>query len=214
MIARYLLAATVIAAGASAAQAQVYDPNNSWGLSNAGLPPGPYIKAEGGGSFGATSRFDDSWVAGAGIGYRFLPFFRSDITFDDRPDFHDGDFGDTRFHDWSAMINGYFDFNVPFLRPFIPYVGAGAGIAQNRVNGTTVMVTGGSVESLTGSNSDQFAWQVMAGGSWYFTPTVALDVSYRYFHGGLAETGAVSGFPTHTGDFDTHEIVGALRFGF
>jgi opacity protein-like surface antigen len=201
----------------SAAQAQSsppYDTNPGWGLWNAGVAPGPYLKLGGGRSLGATSRFDDGWVYGGGLGYRFLPFFRSDVTFDYRSGFHDKAFGDARFRNWSAMLNGYVDFNVPIIRPLVPYIGAGAGIAQNKVNGTVVTVGGTEVASITGSTKDQFAWQAMAGGSWYFTPTYALDVSYRYFHGGKAESGTATGFPTHTGDFDTHEIVGYLRFGF
>jgi opacity protein-like surface antigen len=215
MIRALVPALAVSVAAVAAANAQpVYDNSSSYGLSNAGVPPGPYLKLGGGYSMGATSRFDNSYVAGAGLGYRFFPFFRSDITFDYRGDFHDKDFGNARFRNWSAMANGYVDFNLPFIRPLIPYIGAGAGIAQNKVNGTTVAVTGGTVNSITGSTKDQFAWQAMAGGSFYFSPTLALDVGYRYFHGGKAEGGTVTGFPTHTGDFDTHEIIGALRFGF
>lgn len=215
MIRALVLTMAVSLAAAFAANAQpVYDTSSSYGLSNAGVPPGPYLKLGGGYSMGATSRFNNSYVAGAGLGYRFFPFFRSDITFDYRDHFRDKDFGNARFRNWSAMANGYVDFNLPFIRPLIPYIGAGAGIAQNKVNGTTVTVTGGTVNSITGSTKDQFAWQAMAGGSFYFSPTLALDVGYRYFHGGKAEGGVVTGFPTHTGDFDTHEIVGALRFGF
>jgi opacity protein-like surface antigen len=214
------LALAVSVAAAAAANAQpsppypVYDTSSSYGLSNAGVPPGPYLKLGGGYSMGATSRFDNGYVAGAGLGFRFFPFFRSDITFDYRGDFKDRAFGDTRFRNWSAMANGYFDFNLPFIRPLIPYIGAGVGIAQNKVSGTTVTVTGGTVNSITGSSKDQFAWQAMAGASYYFSPTIALDVGYRYFHGGKAESGTVTGFPTSTGDFDTHEVIGALRFGF
>lgn len=189
----------------------VYDTSSAWGLSNAGVPSGPYLKLGGGHSWDTGSRFGDSWTYGGGIGYRFLPWFRSDATFDYRPDFRDADRGGARFKNWSAMLNGYIDFNVPPIRPFIPFIGAGAGIAQNKVNGTIINVTGTSVP---GSAKDQFAWQAMAGGSWYFTPSVALEVSYRYFHGGSAENIVATGFPTHTGDFDTHEVVGYLRFGF
>lgn len=220
MIRALVLASAVLVAAASAASAQqsppypVYDTSDSYGLSNAGVPPGPYLKLGGGYSMGATSRFNDSYVAGAGVGYRFFPFFRSDITFDYRGDFKDQNFGGAKFRNWSAMLNGYVDFNLPFIRPLVPYIGAGAGIAQNKINGTTVNVSGGTVNSITGSTKDQFAWQAMAGGSFYFNPALALDVGYRYFHGGKAESGTVTGFPTRTGDFDTHEIVGALRFGF
>lgn len=219
MMIKLTLASAVLCGIVTAAQAQtdaypVYDSSNAWGLSSAGVPSGPYLKLGAGHSWGADSRFDDSWLYGAGVGYRFLPWFRSDVTFDYRPDFHDKAFGGASFKNWSAMLNGYVDFNVPIIRPLIPYIGAGAGVAQNKVNGTTVTVSGTTTASLTGSTKDQFAWQAMAGASWYFTPTLALDVSYRYFHGGLAESGTATGFPTHHGDFDTHEVVGYLRFGF
>jgi opacity protein-like surface antigen len=191
-----------------------YDPNTAWGLSNAGVPPGPYVKLGGGGSLSTSSKFDNSYVVGAGVGYRFTPYFRSDVTFDYRPDFKDKALGDARFRNWSAMLNGYIDFNVPPLRPLVPYIGAGAGIAQNKIEGTTINVGGTTVASVTGSSKDQFAWQAMAGISWYFNPTMALDVGYRYFHGGSAENATLTGFPTHSGDFATHEVVAALRFGF
>jgi opacity protein-like surface antigen len=220
MIRVLVLASALSVVAVSAAYAQqsppspVYDTSSGYGLSNAGVPPGPYLKLGGGYSMAASSRFDNSYVAGAGLGFRFFPFFRTDITFDYRGEFKDKDFGDAHFRNWSAMANGYFDFNLPFIRPLIPYIGAGVGIAQNKINDTTVTVSGGQVNRITGSNKDQFAWQAMAGGSFYFSPTLALDVGYRYFHGGKAENGTVTGFPTRTGDFDTHEIIGALRFGF
>lgn len=191
-----------------------YDASTAWGLSNAGVPAGPYVKLGGGGSWSASSNFDDSYVVGGGIGYRFAPWFRSDVTFDYRPDIRDKALGNAKFQNWAAMLNGYIDFNVPPIRPLIPYIGAGAGIAQNKINGTIVTVGGTTVASVTGSTKDQFAWQVMAGASWYFTPTIALDVSYRYFHGGSAEDATLTGFPTHSGDFDRHEVIGYLRFGF
>jgi opacity protein-like surface antigen len=191
----------------------VYDSSNNWGLSNAGVASGPYLKAGAGHSWGS-GNFDDGWVYGGGIGYRFTPWFRTDATFDYRSDFHDGGSGGARFRNWSAMLNGYIDVNVPIIRPLIPFVGAGAGISQNKVNGTTVTVGGTSVASITGSTKDQFAWQVMAGVSYYFTPATALEVGYRYFHGGSAESGTATGFPTHSGDFNTHEVMAYLRIGF
>lgn len=205
---------TTLARAQTSSPYPVYDYSSAWGLSNAGVPPGPYVKVEGGHSWASGSRFDDDWVYGAGLGYRFLPWFRSDVTFDYRPGFHDADTGGARFRNWSAMLNGYVDLNVPIIRPLIPYVGAGAGIAQNKVNGTVVTVGGTTVASATGSTKNQFAWQAMAGAAFYFTPTLALDFSYRYFHGGAAENGTAVGFPTRHGDFNTHELVAAVRVGF
>src|SRR5258708_18495538 len=185
MIGALVVALAVSVAAVSAATAQqspsypVYDTSSSYGLSSAGIPPGPYLKLEGGYSMGDTSRFDNSYVAGAGLGYRFFPFFRSDITFDYRGDFKDKDFGGARFRNWSAMANGYVDFNLPFIRPLIPYIGAGAGIAQNKINGTTVNVSGGTVNSITGSTKQHRAWQATARRSLHFRPGPALHGRFR-----------------------------------
>ena len=221
MVKTLLLAAGLTLAGMATALAQgapppgpapypVYDQNNSFGLSTAGVYPGPYVKAGGGWSWGASTRFGDSPVFGGGVGWRFTPFFRADATFDYRSDGRDRPAGNARFTNWAAMLNGYFDFNLPIIRPLIPYVGAGLGIDQNKVGGSTVTVGGTSTASLTGSSKNQFAWQAMAGVSYYFTPNLALDVGYRYFYGGRAESGSSSGIPVK-GDFSSNEVIGSLR---
>ena len=210
-LAAFCLAASV--AVASAQQPPGYDPNESFGLSHAGVAPGPYLKLGGGYSYGATNKFGDSPVFGGGIGFRFAPFFRMDATLDYRSDGTDKIAGGARFRNWAAMLNAYLDFNVPFIRPIVPYIGAGAGIDQNKVGSSTVTVGGTTPASLTGSSKNQFAWQAMAGVSWYLASNLALDVSYRYFYGGRAESGSSAGFPVR-GDFTAHEIMGALRWGF
>src|SRR5258708_37409099 len=143
MIRALVLALAVSVAAVSAATAQqspsypVYDTSSSYGLSSAGIPPGPYLKLEGGYSMGATSRFDNSYVAGAGLGYRFFPFFRSDITFDYRGDFKDKDFGGARFRNWFAMANGHVDFNLPLFPPLVPSFSAAVGLPHNTAKRTT-----------------------------------------------------------------------------
>jgi opacity protein-like surface antigen len=216
MLKRLSLAAVFAIAGSGAALAQpgvVYDQNNSFGLSNAGVQPGPYLKLDGGYSFSTTHNFGDTPVFGGGIGWRFTPFFRMDATFDYRSDSKSVLAGDAKMRNYAAMLNGYIDFNVPFLRPLIPYIGAGAGFDQNKVGGSTVTVAGTTPANLTGSSKNQFAWQGMAGVSWYLAPNLALDVSYRYFYGGRAESGSSSGFPVR-GDYRAQEVVGGLRWGF
>jgi opacity protein-like surface antigen len=211
------LAAAGLAASIAVAAAQgapgLYDTNNNFGLSNAGVTPGPYLKLDGGYSWSATSKFGDSPVFGGGLGWRFAPFFRMDATFDYRNDSTAKLAGDARLRNWAAMLNGYIDFNVPFLRPLVPYIGAGAGIDQNKVGGSIVTVSGTTPASLTGSSKNQFAWQAMAGLAWYISPTLALDVTYRYFYGGRAESGSGTAFPVR-GDYSAHEVVGGLRWGF
>ncbi len=121
MIRPLVLAPAVLLLAVSAANAQiVYDTSPNYGLSNAGIPAGPYAKLGGGYSMSAGSNFNNSYVVGGGLGYRFFPFFRSDVTFDYRPDFNYKPFGNASFKNWSAMLNGYVDFNLPFMRPLIP----------------------------------------------------------------------------------------------
>jgi opacity protein-like surface antigen len=202
------------AAGAASAQqpAVVYDQNNSFGLSNAGVQPGPYVRLGGGESWSTTSRFGDTPFAGGGVGIRLAPWFRTEADFDWR--FDNRDYAAAaRLRNWAATLNGFVDFNVPFLRPLIPYVGAGAGIDQNKVGSSTVTQSGTTVAHLTGSSRNQFAWQAMAGLSWYMAPNLALDVGYRFFYGGRVTSGATTGLPVR-GDYSAHEIVGSLRWGF
>src|SRR5258708_39036836 len=103
------LALAVSVAAVSLANAQpsppypVYD-SGGYGLSNAGIPPGPYLKLGGGYSMGASSRFDNSYVAGAGVGYRFFPFFRRAITFDYRGAFKDTGFGGSKVRRLARML--------------------------------------------------------------------------------------------------------------
>ncbi len=202
----------MLLASAAAAAAQTAS-GDSFGLVNSGTRLGPYLKAGGGYSWSTSSRFGDSPVFGGGIGWRFLPFFRMDATFDYRSDGKDNAAGGARFTNWAAMANAYLDFNLPVIRPLVPYVGAGIGIDQNKVSGSTVTVGGTTVAHLTGSNKNQFAWQAMAGVSYYLTANLALDVGYRYFYGGRAESGSSSGLPVR-GDYSTNEVVGTLRWEF
>jgi opacity protein-like surface antigen len=87
------------------------------------------------------------------------------------------------------------------------------GIDQNKVGGSTATVGGTSVAHLTGSSKDQFAWQAMTGLSWYVTPTLALDVGYRFFYGGRTESGFSAGLQVR-GDYGAHEVLAGLRWGF
>lgn len=213
IVAAALSLAAMAGASAQTQSGPVNDQSNSFGLSNAGVSSGPYLKADGGYSASDSSRFGDSPVFGGGLGWRFTPWLRADATFDYRSDGTDHIAGDARFRNWSAMLNGYIDLNLPFIRPLIPYIGAGAGIDQNKVGGSTVNVAGTGVAHFTGTSKDQFAWQAMAGLSWYLTPTLAVDVGYRYFYGGRAESGSSTGIPVR-GDYHAHEIIGGLRWGF
>lgn len=173
--------------------------------------PGPYLRLNTGYSWANSHGVDEFWIIGAGAGWRFSPNLRGDITFDYRPDFDQttsfgiGPGAKRGLHNWTLMANGYYDFTIDAIQPLVPYVGAGFGIAQNSLHGATVTVPGTGIATLTGHDSNQFAWQLSAGVSYNFTPNAALDVGYRYLDAG--ETGL-------GGKLHSNELTTSLRFGF
>lgn len=173
--------------------------------------PGPYLRFNTGYSWATSNNIDSSWMVGGGAGWRFTPNLRGDITFDYRGDYDQrtnfgiGPGAKSGLHNWTLMANGYYDFTVPGIMPLVPYVGGGIGIAHNSVDGVSVAVPGTGVASLTGHDSNQFAWQLSAGVAYNFTPTLALDVGYRYLDAGSA------GFAGH---LHANELTTSLRFGF
>jgi opacity protein-like surface antigen len=218
-----------LSAPALAQQALPPPPQPVYVLPPAAVLSGPYARVNGGYSWATKSQFDNSPTVGGALGFRFLPQFRAELEFTYRPDYTqkaDFGFGSGRgdFKNYSAMLNAFFDFNLPYVNPFIPYIGGGIGGARNEVRGTTVRVSGTDIANFTGSSKNQFAWQLMAGASYYFSPTLALDVGYKYFVGGRAESGTSSrvtnvgtvasfGQPL-SGDFRTNEVTASLRIGF
>ena len=172
--------------------------------------PGPYLRFDTGHSWATNKNVDDSWIVGGGAGWRFSPNLRADLTFDYRPDFNQtsnlgiGPGAKTGLHNWTLMLNGYYDIPIESF-PLVPYVGGGIGLAHNSLHGASVAVPGTGVANFTGNDTDQFAWQLSAGVSYNFTPSLALDVGYRYLHAG--ETGL-------GGKLHANELTTSLRFGF
>jgi opacity protein-like surface antigen len=72
---------------------------------------------------------------------------------------------------------------APGNQKFQPYVGGGVGVyyaegsgveVQDPVTGTTPINTGG------GRNHTDFAWQIIAGADYYFTPKISTFIEYHY----------------------------------
>ena len=175
------------------------------------MRPGPYLRFDTGHSWATNRNVDDSWIVGAGAGWRFTPNLRGDITFDYRPDFNQntsfgiGPGAKSGLHNWTLMANGYYDFTIDAIQPLVPYVGGGIGVAQNSVDGVTVGVPGTGLARISGHDTNQFAWQLSAGVTYNFSPNLALDVGYRYLNAG--ETGL-------GGRLRANELSTSLRFGF
>lgn len=152
---------------------------------------GPYITGAVGGSFTTDDPYNDSVVIGGGIGWRFNPYFRTDATFMYRPDY--GPDSSPSVSDWTAMVNGYLDFNTVHLGAFVPYVKAGIGMAENTIGSG-------------GGSSDHFAWDMGAGVTYALSDHTAIDVDYQYI-----SMGDTTRIPV---DLHANEVKVGFRFGF
>ena len=159
---------------------------------------------------------DEDWVGSIGVGYAFVNSgFRLEGEIAHRyndgggggcqnlslitPDFCANVFdfdlfplariNETKVHDWSFMVNGYYDFNKG--GSWEPYVGAGIGAAELLVSNSgqvanVIDTFFDPAEVVSFSNyriSDNnwgFAWQLMAGVAFRATDQLMIDVGYRY----------------------------------
>jgi len=133
--------------------------------------------------------FDNSWVAGLGVGYKWS-WLRADLTVDygSRAGFT-ADSGTNR-NDFTAkidsitgLVNVYGDLGTWF--GLTPYIGAGIGFAN--LHATNFTGAGGG---NTGQDSStNFAWAYMAGLNYQIAPNSSIDLGYRHVNMGDAITG-------------------------
>lgn len=204
----------------------------------------------GGGGFISES-FDSTPYIGGGLGWQLGSRFRVDLTGEYRfaSDLEAIDALSRRLRfpngvqhvstqydgELSAIVglaNAYLDLGT--WHGVTPYVGAGAGFARSKLSDVFTTSNGQFVDSATGATvrqishgfaSDEtktsFAWALMAGASLDLTPSVKLDVGYRYLDLGqdVAATSGllnclcgVVGNPLHVADLDAHELRIGLRW--
>jgi opacity protein-like surface antigen len=203
---------------------------------------GPYLRLDAGGSFatGANSGLGnmlegEAFAVGGGVGWRVMPQFRMDVTVGYR-----GEFGFSRpggpvavrtdLESVVGLATAYYD--IVTIGGFTPYVGVGAGFADNRAHTRRTPVSdiaraaASRSSSLTpgDSTSTDFAWQVTAGVSYALTTNWSLDFGYRYVDMGTAKVastvaaGSAAGGPfAHTtieSDLRAHEVAIGLRYSF
>lgn len=196
-----------------------------------------YARLDTGGSFSRNAGKDvavdigSSAIVGAGLGFKMLPFLRTDVTVSYRPGYSfaapptpiepPGTTGRGDVKTLAALVNAYYDF--PTLAGFTPYLGGGVGVARNQVGATTLSsnADGSTVATLSGATTTQFAWQASAGVAYSILPTVALDIGYRYFDAGEGRSGSTvtsalgsASFPVQRGNIRAHEIQAGIRIGF
>jgi opacity protein-like surface antigen len=177
---------------------------------------------------GELNDIGEAWIAGVGVGYRFSPRLRVDVTAsyrsgyklegeDTAPSSYSAD-----ITSYNAMVNGYIDFPLERTKTIVPYVGAGLGYARNKIDDISnpnLPPLPPGLSTLPGGTKSGVAWQLSLGAGIQLTPKVILDVGYRYLDSGKIETSAghVTGFFAQpydgaTGYLRAHELQVGLRF--
>ncbi|MGV6871650.1 outer membrane protein [Pseudochelatococcus sp. B33] len=138
------------------------------------------------------------FIAGAGVGYRFGYVLRADVTaeYRSRADIHTADGVRARLSGATVLANLYADIGT--WHGVTPYVGAGAGVAWNRLAG-----------AFGDRDRTNFAWALGGGFAVEVTPQVSLDISYRYLH-----TGAVRSPTLALRESGSHDVRIGLRWWF
>lgn len=148
------------------------------GLAFAGLPTGLDLAGSG-------------WSAGAGLGYRFLPFLRGELGLD-YLSLGAADLGGAHFQSSATVALASLYWDVVTIAGFTPYLSAGAGFSIDTLEAPAALRPAG--------NAWQFAWSAGAGVSFAFGPELSVDLGYRYLDLGSAAYGgglAVSGAAAH-----------------
>ena len=189
-----------------------------------GITPDPVATgiADGSLSTAATNNFFNSTLsssgfADVGIGYQVNSWFRADITGEYRgganlqslevvtdktilPGNVSGqqyaDFYRANLSSYIAMVNGYVDMGTWY--GVTPYLGAGVGVAYNKLAGMTDQGTAypgnGNLYPTGGyfgdGNKTNFAWSLMAGLSFNVTQNLKLELGYRYLDYGKFTSGS------------------------
>ncbi|HTV90934.1 MAG TPA: outer membrane beta-barrel protein [Stellaceae bacterium] len=225
------------------------------------MPAGFYLRGDLGGGFGQNVTFTDtnpnaancdlcgaqlpatinnSILFGGGVGYRFSPLLRGDVTVDDLPSFSlhgsttlpaGSPSGSASFSSLVVMGNGYLDMNGLYPEAFglwEPYVTAGVGVSWNDVGAFSGAFTSGELAGVTfnevGSTRANFAWGAGVGVGYPITPSLTFDLGYKYLdlgelRSGTTETSVPMILPTSitaskSTDFAVHTIIASLRFAF
>ncbi len=135
---------------------------------------------------------------------------------------------------YGAMVNALYDFSFSDiglstlgLDAVNPYVGIGAGWAQNKWKGVNIPVNGGAGYSSLNVNNqaDMFAYQAIAGVAfplYSLVPGLSLTAEYRFFstpndrkyRSQLVAPGVGSGSSLKVADDFNHSVLVGLRYAF
>jgi OOP family OmpA-OmpF porin len=188
---------------------------------------GWYLGARGGATWlddttatisGAATRFEfeSGYNIGGHVGYDFGAFrLEAEIVY------RDNDIDSIRsggvllpgatgnLNSLAGMLNAYYDIELGW--PLVPYIGVGIGYGRFTADG--INAGGGSPASGLNDEDDRFAYQAMAGLSYWITPAVALSVDYRYFAAEDLDFRLAGGVPVGL-EYKTHNVTVGLTLRF
>jgi opacity protein-like surface antigen len=123
----------------------------------------------------------------------------------------------TSVSSYTMMFNAYKDLGN--FGGFTPYLGAGIGMAYNRLDDVYFTGNPALVNQIHGDNTLSFAWSVMAGVGYQVSDRTIIDIGYRYLDMGDASSGnGDSGGNwnprVNVDDIAAHEIKIGLRYHF
>ncbi|MBO0126993.1 MULTISPECIES: outer membrane protein [Rhizobium/Agrobacterium group] len=148
-----------------------------------------------------TAKIKDSYIIGAGVGYQFNNYFRSDVTFDymGKSDFRGSTVGGcgsvtgpcvstdlSSLQAYTLMANAYVDLGT--YGRVTPYVGGGIGgsyVKWDKLRNTSCSTNGLGCDPTTehgGKGKWRFAYALMAGASIDVTCNLKADIGYRFRH--------------------------------
>lgn len=138
-----------------------------------------------------------------GVGYQFNDYLRGDVTvgYSQR----DTTYFDTTAKLWEGMVNAYVDLGKYY--GITPYVGGGVGIANVNYDFVGPVYSG-----LTSSDTNRFAWALMAGVAVDVTPNLKLDLGYRYSDINGADLYKAGDVTVRDNGIKTHQLRAGVRF--
>jgi opacity protein-like surface antigen len=150
----------------------------------------------------------DNYLVDAGVGCYLTDHLRADLTVGYRSTtkLRDGfNSLSAKLTSYNAMINGYFDLGD--FGAITPYVGAGIGVARNRVHSIDL-----PAGQSAGTNTS-LAWALHAGASFQLSDNVSLDASYRYIDLGKTKSSSAVD-PVAVEKIRAHDVRIGLRINF
>ena len=110
---------------------------------------------------------------------------------------------------FAIMLNGMHDFDTGTA--FTPYVGGGIGYAWNDLSDYGIA----AIPNVLDDDDSGFAWQLIAGVGYAFTPRATVTLDYRYFSTEADVTSsAATGRTSSDVELDSHTIMLGLRYQF